>query len=129
MRTEVRRQITTTFQKRVANPLTKLVPMQIVLETTGRKSGKPRQTPVGGKLVGDEVWLISEFGENSQWVRNIKANPRVRVRVGGKWRAGTAHLLPDDNARARLRSLPQIAQLGVRAFGTELLTVRIDLDD
>lgn len=129
MPTDLRRRITTTFQKWVANPVTRLVPLQTVLEATGRKSGQPRQTPVGARLDGNQLWLISEFGDKAQYVRNIKANPRVRVRLGGKWRSGTAHLMPDDDAHARLRTLPQITRLGVQAFGTELLTVRIDLDD
>ncbi|MGQ4420946.1 nitroreductase/quinone reductase family protein, partial [Streptomyces sp. SAS_269] len=32
------------------------------------------------------------------------ADPRVRVRVAGRWHHGTAHLLPDDDAVARLVS-------------------------
>jgi deazaflavin-dependent oxidoreductase (nitroreductase family) len=126
---DLRRRITITFQKWVANPLSKLVPLQTVLEATGRKSGQPRQTPVVTQRVGNQLWLVSEFGDKSQYVRNIKANPRVRVQLDGKWRSGTAHLLPDDDAHARLRALPQTTRPDVQAFGTELLTVRIDLDN
>lgn len=53
------------------------------LETTGRASGLPRRTPLGGRRVGESFWLVSEFGERSQYVRNIKADPRVRVRLRG----------------------------------------------
>ena len=120
--------VTNFFQKRVANPLMRRNPLQTLLETTGRTSGQPRRTPLGGKLVGQQFWFVSEFGDNSQYVRNIKADPRVRVRLRGTWRSGTAHLLPEDDARARLRGLPQFNSLGVRAFGTNLLTVRVDLD-
>ena len=116
------------FQKRVANPLMRRNPFQTLLETTGRKSGEPRRTPLGGKLVGDAFWFVSEFGEDSQCVRNIKGNPRVRVRLRGRWRAGTAHLVPDDDPHARLRELPQFNSFGVRTFGTNLLTIRVDLD-
>jgi deazaflavin-dependent oxidoreductase (nitroreductase family) len=104
------------------------VPIQTLLETTGRKSGERRRTPLGGKLVGDQFWFISEFGEKSQYVRNIKADPRVRVRLRGKWYSGTAHLVPDDDPHARLLQLPQLNSLGMRTFGTDLLTVRVDLD-
>ena len=40
-------------------------------------------------------------------VKNIQVDPRVRVRVrvGGRWRTGTAHILEDDDPRARLRWL------------------------
>ncbi|MGQ0843570.1 MAG: nitroreductase/quinone reductase family protein [Sporichthyaceae bacterium] len=113
-------------QKFVANPLLRRVPTQPLLETIGRKSGQPRLTPIGGRKVGDEFWLVSEFGTNSQYVRNIEANAHVRVR--GRWFAGTAHLLPQDDAKARLRSLPKVNSAAVRTVGSNLLTIRVDLD-
>jgi deazaflavin-dependent oxidoreductase (nitroreductase family) len=124
---DLRDRITKTVQKRVGNPLMRRLPLQTLLETTGRKSGQPRRTPVGGSRAGDQFWFVSEFGEKSQYVRNIKANPGVRVRLGGRWHDGTAHLMPDDDPRARLRSLPQFNSLAVRAMGTNLLTIRVDL--
>ncbi len=127
--TDLRNRITTMFQKRVANPLMRQLPIQTLLETTGRKSGRPRRTPLGGSRVGNEFWFVSEFGENSQYVKNIKANPNVRVRLRGRWHDGTAHLVPDDDPHERLRSLPQFNSFGVRTFGTNLLTIRVDLDD
>ncbi|MEU9348834.1 nitroreductase/quinone reductase family protein [Streptomyces sp. NPDC048278] len=118
---------TTAFQRHVANPLTRLMPFQTLLETTGRVSGQPRRTPLGGRRVGDAFWLVSEFGTKSQYVRNIQADPRVRVRIGGRWHHGTAHLLPDDDPVARLRTLPKGNSTAVRALGTQLLTIRVDL--
>jgi deazaflavin-dependent oxidoreductase (nitroreductase family) len=126
---DLRFRAATTFQRRVGNPVLRRLPLQTVLETTGRVSGLPRRTPVGGRRVGDSFWLVSEFGERSQYVRNIKADPRVRVRIRGRWHTGTAQLLPDDDPVARLRRLPRFNSLGVRAFGTDLLTVRVDLAD
>jgi deazaflavin-dependent oxidoreductase (nitroreductase family) len=125
----VRYDITMFFQKHIGNPLIRRNPMQTLLETTGRKSGQPRRTPLGGKRIGDQFWFVSEFGEKSQYVRNIQANPRVRVRLRGKWHTGTAHLVPNDDPRARLRELPTMNSFGVRTFGTNLLTLRVDLDD
>jgi deazaflavin-dependent oxidoreductase (nitroreductase family) len=121
--------ITNFFQKRVANPLMRRNPFQTLLETTGRKSGEPRRTPLGGQLVGDQFWFVSEFGEQSQYVRNIQANSQVRVRLRGKWRSGTAHLMPEDDPLARLRDQSQVNAFGVRTFGTNLLTVRVELTD
>jgi deazaflavin-dependent oxidoreductase (nitroreductase family) len=83
---------------------------------------------LGGKLVDGQFWFVSEFGEQSQYVRNIKADPRVRVRLRGRWHSGTAHLVPGDDPHARLRELPQFNSFGVRTFGTNLLTLRVDLD-
>jgi deazaflavin-dependent oxidoreductase (nitroreductase family) len=129
MASDRRAQITTFFQRNVANHLMRAMPFQTLLETTGRKSGEPRRTPLGGSRVGNQFWFVSEFGEKSQYVKNIKANPNVRVRLRGKWHNGTAHLVPDDDPRERLKSLPQFNSMGVRTFGTNLLTIRVDLAD
>ncbi|MFG2791454.1 nitroreductase/quinone reductase family protein [Streptomyces sp. NPDC048419] len=124
---ETRYRAVTAFQRRL-NAVMRRLPTHTLLETTGRTSGLPRRTPVGGRRVGDSFWLVSEFGERSQYVRNIKADPRVRVRLHGHWHTGTAHLMPDDDPVARLRSLPRMNSLAVRAVGAALLTVRVDLD-
>ena len=126
--TDLRFRATTAFQRYVANPLLRRLPFHTVLETTGRVSGLPRRTPLGGRRVGDTFWLVSEFGERSQYVRNILADPRVRVRLRGRWYTGTAHPLPDDDPVARLRTLPRVNSTGVRALGTNLLTIRVDQD-
>ncbi|MFE3699915.1 nitroreductase/quinone reductase family protein, partial [Nocardia tengchongensis] len=73
-------------------------------------------------------WLVSEFGTRSQYVRNIEADNRVRLRLRGRWLTGTAHLMPDDDPIARLRSLPRANSTAVRLVGTDLLSIRIDLD-
>lgn len=99
-----------------------------MVETIGRKSGQPRRTAVDGRVVDNQFWMVSEHGEHSDYVRNIKANPAVRVRVGGKWRNGIAHLLPDDDAMQRLVNLPRVNSAMVRLMGSDLLTVRVDLD-
>ncbi|MET7477249.1 nitroreductase/quinone reductase family protein [Streptomyces sp. NPDC005648] len=124
---ETKYRLATAFQRRL-NPLMRRLPLQTVLETTGRTSGLPRRTPVGGRRVGDSFWLVSEFGERSQYVRNIRADPRVRVRLRGRWHTGTAHLLPDDDPVARLRKLRSLNSVAVRTIGAGLLTVRVDLD-
>lgn len=126
---DLKHRAVTLFQRHVVNPVSRRLPGQVLLETTGRTSGEPRRTPVGGSRHGDEFWLVSEFGELSQYVRNLQADPRVRVRIKGRWHAGVAHLLPDDDARARLRTLPTYNSAVVRAMGTNLLTVRVDLTD
>src|SRR4051812_10444161 len=91
---EVKRRMVTWFQRRIGNPVLVRMPGRTVLETTGRKSGEKRRTPIGGRVVGRDFWLVSEYGEQSQYVRNIKADPRVRVRIKGRWRAGIAYLMP-----------------------------------
>jgi deazaflavin-dependent oxidoreductase (nitroreductase family) len=99
-----------------------------LLETVGRKSGRLRRNPVGNGLDGNTFWIVAEHGRHSDWVRNIVANPRVRVKVNGVWRSGVACLMPDDDPIARQRRLDRFNARIVRFFGTELATVRIDLD-
>lgn len=123
-----RQRVVNLLQRYIANPITRVIPIQTLLETTGRKSGAPRQTPIGGRLEGNRFWLVSEFGDKSQYVRNIAADPRVRVRYHGRWRTGTATAMPDDDAAARLAALPRMNSAVVRALGDNLLTIRIDLD-
>jgi deazaflavin-dependent oxidoreductase (nitroreductase family) len=123
----LKRRIVHTVQRLVANPLGRRSPLTM-LETIGRKSGQPRRTAIGGRVIGNQFWMISEHGEHSHYVHNIKADPAVRVRIRGRWRSGTAHLMPDDDAKERLRSLPGINSVFVRLAGTDLLTIRVDLD-
>jgi deazaflavin-dependent oxidoreductase (nitroreductase family) len=110
-----------------------------LLETIGCRSGKPRRTPVGNGLLGDTFWLLSEHGRTAGYVRNIESNPRVRVKVGRTWRAGSAHILDDDDPFARLDAAASalgpmrrldaaIFRVFVRRLGTQPVTVRIDLD-
>lgn len=126
----MRRDRVVPFQRRL-NPvmlrLCRYLPGQLALETIGRTSGRPRLTPLGGRRDGTTVWIVSEFGRGSNYVRNIEANPNVRVRIGRTWHTGLASILPDDDARERLRHLPRYNSLVVRAVGSDLLTVQIEL--
>lgn len=119
-------------------------PTYAVLETVGRRTGRRRRVPVANGLQGDTFWLIAARGERASFVRNIRANPEVRVKARPArlrdglrmpWRAGTAHPLPDDDTEARHRALGR-GRPGYRLDGIVLhslvvdrmLTVRIDLD-
>jgi deazaflavin-dependent oxidoreductase (nitroreductase family) len=114
---------------RMVNPIMRRLPNQVVLETTGRISGEPRRTPIGGRLDGDTFWFVSMNGESADYVRNIKADNAVRIRIHGRWRTGRAHLLPDDDAAARNAQLSRLNSIVNRRLGTDLLTIRIDLAD
>src|SRR5437868_8480671 len=62
---------------RLTNPFARrlafLMPWLAVLETTGRRSGEPRRTPLARGPVEDGVaWLIAVHGRHSTpWVRNL----------------------------------------------------------
>jgi deazaflavin-dependent oxidoreductase (nitroreductase family) len=141
----MKHQIVHALQKYVLNPPIKLLfalgivpPGYALLETIGRTTGKARRTPVGDALVGRQFWIVAEHGTQAGYIRNIVHNPRVRVKLRkgfrAQWHAGTAQVLPHDDTRERQRwlagQLPgsRANAVAVRLFGTELLTLRIDLD-
>jgi deazaflavin-dependent oxidoreductase (nitroreductase family) len=122
----MKRQLVTRFQKYALNPFTKLVAGYVgpvLLETTGRKSGKPRRTPVGAKLEGGSFWIVSEQGHHANYVRNIEANRHVRIRHKRKWVDGKAHILRNEDPRKHTHG---VNGLMVRLVGTELLVIRVD---
>jgi deazaflavin-dependent oxidoreductase (nitroreductase family) len=105
------------------------LPGWALLETIGRKSGVPRRVPVGDGLRGQHFWVVTEHGWAAHYVRNIQANPRVRVKCRGRWRSGTARILTDDDPATRLQWLGRpVNDTMLRAVGTEQLVIRVDLD-
>ena len=104
----------------------------VELETIGRKSGEPRRVPLAGRADDSGVWVISQHGRRAGWAHNIAANPRVRVRVNDQWRSGTASFEPDDDVRARGRSIggggkvsQSAAAFTIRAMESDPISVRI----
>jgi deazaflavin-dependent oxidoreductase (nitroreductase family) len=131
-----KRRVSTFMSTRLLNPVLKSaanagipLPSVVILETTGRKSAQPRRNPVGKSIEGNTLWIVAEHGRRANYVRNLTANPRVRVKVGRRWRTGTAHTMPEDDPRERQRRIPnKLNSAVVRAMGSDLLTVRVDLD-
>ncbi len=122
-------------------------PTYALLETTGRKSRRAIQVPIANGLEGATFWVIAGLGEQASYVRNIKADPRVRVKARParlrdglrmSWRSGTAQLMPEDDARQRHRQLGKgrpgykldgVLLRGLSQLGSgPMLTVRVDLD-
>lgn len=120
------------FQRQFGNPfgraLMRWFPGWAVIETTGRRSGQARRVPVGGRLVGDSFWLVAADPRDAAYVKNIEADPRVRVQLGRTWRQGVGHLLQDDDAGTRMLRINPVNGLFIWLAGREHLTIRIDLD-
>ena len=120
-----KRRASTFLSAKVFNPLVLAAaraglptPTVVILETTGRRSGRPRRVPVTRMVEGDTVWIVTEHGRRAGYVRNIEADPRVRVRVGRRWRSGRAQIIGPASA------VPAM----VRLMGTDHLSIRVDLD-
>jgi deazaflavin-dependent oxidoreductase (nitroreductase family) len=138
---ELKRRLASGTAKYVVNPIVRGLyrvglpaPGIAILETIGRKSGLPRRNPVTNGLDDGTFWIVAEHGRRASYVRNIEANPRVRVRTGRRWHEGTAQLLPEDEPRDRLRyiaskhAITRLSATTVRLLQTDLMTIRIDLD-
>lgn len=134
-----------TAQRCIINPLVRLLyaininPLGIaILETIGHKSGRIRRVPVGNGRKGNSFWIIAEHGHRAGYVRNIRHDPRVRIRLRVglryRWVSGIATILPDDDPLARQRRiiawhpLRALNAVNVRVLGADLLTVHVRLD-
>lgn len=72
------------------------------LTTTGRRSGRPHQVEMWFALEDGRLYMLSGAGGGSDWVRNIRANPSVRIRVDGTERDGNGRVIEPDTAEDAL---------------------------
>jgi deazaflavin-dependent oxidoreductase (nitroreductase family) len=75
----------------------------LMLTTTGRKSGRPRETMLTSPLRdGDRIMLVASKGgddRNPAWFLNLRDDPRVKVTMGGRTTPMTARIAgPDEKA-------------------------------
>lgn len=116
---------------RTVNPITRglagFAPWWVLLETTGRRTGKRRRTPfANGVFDGDQLLVVALHGDHSGFAYNIAADPRVRVKRRGRWYDGTASLVPIDEST--IARFGPYARSGLRAFGADPMLLHIDLD-
>jgi deazaflavin-dependent oxidoreductase (nitroreductase family) len=75
------------------------------LETVGRVTGLPRRVEIwfAADPERDRIYLLSGGRDRAHWVRNVRREPRVRVRFGDRWFEGHATQIDDgpDDALAR----------------------------
>lgn len=60
------------------------------LTTTGRTSGQPREIEIWFGIEGAALYLMSGGRDRSHWVRNMREEPAVTVRIGDLTLAGRA---------------------------------------
>jgi deazaflavin-dependent oxidoreductase (nitroreductase family) len=78
------------------------------LTTTGRRSGRLHEIEIGYAAddAGSTLYLLAGGGESSDWVRNLRHDPRCTVRIGSRdaevvGATGRVDLNDDEDARAR----------------------------
>lgn len=69
----------------------------MLITTTGRKSGKPRETMVDVMdydRIADTYYIEAAYGTRADWYRNIQKNPVFHAQVGNRKFAARATPLP-----------------------------------
>lgn len=105
------------------------------LETIGRTSRRPREIEIWFAADADRVYLLSGGRDDAHWVRNLRADPHVRLRIGGKWFNGTAREIEGQPEEPRARQLLAGKYEGWREgrplseWARESLPVAIDLTE
>ena len=55
---------------------------EINLSVTGRKSGRTISIPVWFVLEGAQLYLLPVQGSDTQWYKNVRQKPSIRIDVG-----------------------------------------------
>ncbi len=79
-------------------PLFSLLPVPpgfALLTVTGRRSGRLRQRPVRAVRHDNTLYAVAMLGERSDWLRNVRREPQVSVKVGTGRYSGVAREIVD----------------------------------
>jgi len=86
----------------------------LYLTTIGRATGLPREIEIWFVVCRQHFYLFAEKGEAAGWVRNIRRNPEVTVRIGERQIYATARVL---DRRADLELSDKVAAIADRKYG------------
>jgi deazaflavin-dependent oxidoreductase (nitroreductase family) len=78
----------------------------VVLTVTGRKSGKPRSTPVTPMTVDGNQYVAGVPG--ADWIANVRAAGQATLARGRRIEKVRVVELPDEEVRPMLRRLPTL---------------------
>lgn len=73
------------------------------LSTRGRRTGRPHTIEIWFGVGDGTVYLLSGGGDRSDWVRNLRADPRATLRVGDVETVVRAREIRDDQEEAAAR--------------------------
>jgi deazaflavin-dependent oxidoreductase (nitroreductase family) len=76
----------------------------VVLTTIGRRTGLPRQTLLPCGRRDGEIVVVSTYGWRSDWIRNLRKNPQVKVSREGAMVPGVAEVVEDLERKRRVIS-------------------------
>lgn len=104
------------------------------LTTTGRVTGRPHEIEIWFTLSGSTLYMLAGSREKADWVKNIKKNAQVSVRLGGTTLAGHARIVEDADEDALARRIV-VAKYQPRdsddlsKWGRTALPVAVDVDE
>jgi len=75
------------------------------LTTRGRVTGKPHEIEIWFGAHGDTIYLLSGGGEKSDWVKNMRVQPRVEVRIAKRNFTGQARFEMDAEEEMQAREM------------------------
>jgi len=84
----------------------------LYLTTVGRRSGRPHRIEIWFAERDGRLFLLAGSRERADWIRNVKATPRVTIELGDETRVGAARVLEPataDDALARKLLLAKYA--------------------
>jgi deazaflavin-dependent oxidoreductase (nitroreductase family) len=73
--------------------------------TTGRRTDSPHTIEIWFALHADTVYMLSGGGEASDWVRNIRVDPTVGLRLGDRDMICRARIVEDEQEDELARRL------------------------
>ena len=81
----------------------------LYLTTIGRKTGLPREVEIWFVTCGGRFYVFAETGETANWVRNIRQEPTVTVRIGEGQIEAVARVLDPQTDRGLWDQVAAIA--------------------
>ena len=69
---------------------------EIEITVTGRTSGRSLSYPVWFALDGDKLYLIPVKGSDTEWYKNLRKIPTIRLTARGKTLTAGARFLTDQ---------------------------------
>ena len=69
---------------------------EIEITVTGRTSGRSLSYPVWFALAGDKLYLLPARGSDTDWYKNLRKTPTIRLEARGKTFTASARLLTDE---------------------------------
>jgi deazaflavin-dependent oxidoreductase (nitroreductase family) len=86
----------------------------LYLTTVGRRTGLPREIEIWFVVCCERLYLFAETREAAEWVKNIRRNPKVSVRIA-EWRSDATARVLDRHTDGKLWD--QVAEIANRKYG------------